>query len=154
VLDNPVFASRIDSAMKLSNITGAVGSRKEAWFFVYADSTAPDGIRFDFPSIAGSQECNSLITAPVDLSIIAVVHTHPHYKRENMELACGIKGAGKYDPDGNGGGSDRDWAWQRQYGLDVYAVSPQVAHLLPRGSTSVQERNPYRWKKTVNGCWR
>lgn len=130
VLDNPNFASRIDSAMKLSNISGPLGSRLEAWFFAYDDPTAPGGVRFGFPTNVGSTECTSAIAPPDSLSIFAVIHTHPHYIGDDMYQGCGIKGAKKYNPRENGGGSDQDWEWRRFYGRDVYAVGPQMTHLL------------------------
>ena len=153
ILDNVNFANRLDSAMKLSNLNAPLGSRKEAWFFAYQDSTVPGGIRFGFPTIIGSTECTSTIDAPLDPTIIAAIHTHPHFKKDNMELGCGVKGAKKYDPEANGGGSDKDWAYQRQFGIDVYAISPQMAHLLPRSSTAPLIPNPYKWKRTANACW-
>jgi hypothetical protein len=139
--------------MKLSNLVAPLGSRKEAWFLAYQDSTAPGGIRFGFPTNVGSTECTSSIDPPLDPTIIAAIHTHPHFRKDNMELGCGVKGARKYDPEANGGGSDRDWAYQRQYGIDVYAITPQMAHLLPRSSTAPLIPNPNKWKRTANACW-
>lgn len=152
ILDHPDFKSRFDSLMKLSNISAPVGSRNEWAFNVYRDSTSAGGIRLGQPTASGS-ECGMNMPAPIDPTIMAVVHSHPHFKGDNMVTACGKQNAIPYNPGANGGGSEKDWAYQRQFGIDVYAITPEESHLLPRGSVAPLVPNPYRWKRTINACW-
>jgi hypothetical protein len=152
LIDHPDFKERVDSMMKRANITGPVGSRDEWGAYVWDDLNAPNGIRLDPPMFSGT-ECTSTFPVPSSLDQSAVYHVHPHYAGDNMNIACGKTNASPYNPDFNGGASDKDWEFARFYNRDVYAITPEQIHKLPAGSQKKLIPNPNRWKKDAKGCW-
>lgn len=152
VLDAPGAAKVIDSLLALSNVKGPLESRRErtavAWQNVVTNT-----VRFDISPREGDR-CGTSIGVPPDTEqerVIGVMHTHPHYRGDDM---TGCKaGAKRYRPEANGGGSNEDWVLARQFGVDVYAISPQVIHRLPQ-TTPERDRpkNRQRWKRVTAGC--
>jgi hypothetical protein len=152
VIDHPDFKTRIDSMMKLGNLSGPVGSRHEWGLWAMRDYLSQGPITLEQPSFSGT-ECGVTPTLPNTLDHYAAVHVHVHFAGDNMNIACGKTNALPYNPDVNGGGSTSDWEFARLYNRDVYAVSPEQIHLLPGGSQNPIVPNPNRWRKGNGGCW-
>jgi hypothetical protein len=152
VLDAPDAGKVIDELLALSNIDGPLSGRRErsavAWQNVLTNT-----VRFEISPREGSR-CGTPIAIPSDTEqekVVGLMHTHPHHRGDDM-TGCKV-GADRYQPEANGGGSREDWGVAKQFGIDVYAISPDVVHRLP-WETNERDRpkNRKRWKRAAAGC--
>lgn len=91
-------------------------------------------------------------------TLVAVYHSHPVYRGEDLRAVCDNPHLGPYDPDRNGGGSDNDWAnadnWGNDLqGIDAIVVTPERVHLLKRRTPKhLRPLNPNAWTVTPDRC--
>jgi hypothetical protein len=91
-------------------------------------------------------------------TLVAIYHSHPFYRGEDIRTVCGNQDLEPYDPDKYGGGSPEDWINANNWGLDfkgidAIIVTPERVHLLKnRTRADLRESNPNGWSLTKDRC--
>lgn len=156
VIDRRDFKARIDTLLAKSILDKKDPTKRQEWAFEVLRDTATGAVRLG-PIVYAGTAC--AISLPVPLIVNGedvdyVVHSHPHFKGENVRVACGNSKALPFDPRANGGGSNADWDYTTHYGRADYAVSPEWIHkLVPNPDSVGRQINPNRFRRVASGCW-
>lgn len=147
VLDDIVFRLAADEALRSSKIADPnPANRIEQFGFVWQNKTT-GAIRVQPMAVRAATACDAELPPPPHDTeserLVAVYHTHPSFRHESMRH-CNPN-ALPYNPDANGGGSDADWNYANEFGVDVNALGPDRVWRL---DTSTPQRD---WSRNENG---
>jgi hypothetical protein len=154
ILNDPNFRNVADELLVRSNLQDVPANRSEHQAIVWQNVTT-GAIRYDI-TFLGAGPCSISLAIPVNTDserVLGVLHTHPHYRGDNMTM-CNPN-ALPYNPDANGGGSQADWDTARRSGVNVYAISPDVFWKLPwltPDDPQAWAANTNRWRRRGNNC--
>jgi hypothetical protein len=157
VIGHPGFRAKVDTLLQKSIISRTNPANRQEWAFEVFRDVATGALRLG-PIIYSGTACGISLPVPIGTpteEVDYVVHSHPHFRGENVRTACGNPNAMPYDPRANGGGSNADWGYTTRYGRAVYAVSPEWMHkLVPNPDSVGRVNNPNRYQRQSTGCWR
>ncbi len=159
ILDDPAVRQGFLQALAASRPTPDGVNRREHGGYVYLRDDGTPFLTEEMQS--GFSECRSNLLDPSLVPQIAGAHLagywHTHPSKENEPVysaSCKGKVANSSQTaragprEKNGGGSEYDWDWAKQYGQPVYVINlgEHVFRLDPGTTTAERKNNPNKWK--------